>query len=235
MSDLPNVVEQAGVLLQNPLALQDAQYRRMIIDWGYQQIDAEYPVLGPFRAPLNGFRRVAARTEWERVIRTNGKELRSTVAGTAVRELQFQLQRREEAMRAADQLRIQQEQTRMTSEAQINSYTRMKEIDFVDWERRARLEQHWQEAAAAADSRRRMDESTNEAAMQISIQLSKATIAAMGTSSADAIFAATDHVNAKVLEIRRDTNLTPDEKHLQIKTLLDTLPMMLRNLRPNDV
>lgn len=191
MSDLPTVVEQAGVLLQNPLALQDAEYRKMIIDWGYQQIDAEYP-LDPVRAPLNRFRRIGARMEWERTIRTNGKELRSSVAGTAVRELQFQLQRREEAIRAADQLRIQQEQTRMTSEAQIDSYTRMKEIDFVDWERRARLEQHWQEAAAAADSRRRMEERINDAAAEISILLSKAKISAMGTSSADMIFEATD-------------------------------------------
>lgn len=234
MSDLPHVVEQAGVLLQNPLALQDAEYRRMIINWGYQQIDAEYP-LDPVRAPLNQFRRIGARMEWERTIRTNGQELRSTVAGTAVRELEFQLQRREEAIRAADQLRIQQEQTRMTSEAQIDSYTRMKGIDFDDWRRRAELEHKWKEIEAAADSRRRMDESINEAAMQISILLSKATIASMGTSSADAIFEVTDRINAKVLEIRRDPNLTPDEKHLQIKTLLDTLPMMLRNVRPNDV
>lgn len=226
---------QAGVLLQNPLALQDAQYRRMIIDWGYQQIDAEYPLLGPFQAPLNPLRRIGARMEWERVIRTNGKELRATVVGAAVRELAFQLQRREEAIRAADQLLIDQQRTRITTEAQIDSYTRMKQIDFLDWQRRAELEHRWREVEEAAASRRRMDETINATALQISVLLTEANIKAMGTAAADEIFAMTDRVNARILEIRRNADLSPDEKHIAIKTLLDTLPGMMRAARPHDI
>jgi len=56
-----------------------------------------------------------------------------------------------------------------------------------------------------------------------------------GSTSAQQTIDAANLVNGEIRRIRRDPDLTPDEQHLQIKTLLDTLPQMLRNLRPHDV
>lgn len=234
MSDLPATVHQAGLLFQQAMFQHDPAAMQHIIDWGYAQIEIEYPA-DPIRAPLNLIRRLAAQKEWRQVIRTSGRQLRGTIAAASVKELEFQLQRRRDAIVAADNQAAQERAVTFTQSQQIKSYTQMKDVDFTDWRERSRLEHEWREAEAAAESRRRMDERIQDTSLQISVLLHEAVIKSMGTTSADKIFAATDRVNAKVLEIRRDANLTPDEKHLQIKTLLDTLPMMLRNLRPNDV
>ncbi len=234
MSDLPATVQQAGLLFQQAMFQHDPAAMQHIIDWGYAQIEIEYPA-DPIRAPLNLIRRLAAQKEWRQVIRTSGRQLRGTIAAASVRELEFQLQRRRDAVLAEDRERGRREAVRFDTDVQVETYTRTREVDSTDWRERSRLEHEWREAAAAAESRRCMDERIQETSLQISVVLHEAVIKAMGTTSADKIFAATDRVNAKVLEIRRDANLTPDEQHLQIKTLLDTLPMMLRNLRPNDV
>ena len=57
MSDLPDPVKQAGLLFRRGDVQEDGQTREEIINWGYAQIEAEFPE-DPVRAPLNGLKRL---------------------------------------------------------------------------------------------------------------------------------------------------------------------------------
>lgn len=59
-----------------------------IVDWGYAQIEIEYPP-DPIRAPLNLIRGLADQKEWRQVIRTSERQLRGTIAASVI-ELEFQ-------------------------------------------------------------------------------------------------------------------------------------------------
>ncbi len=234
MSDLSPAMQQAETSFQNPLAMADPEYRRALSEWGYRQIDAEFP-LDPIRAPLNAIRRQLAILEWNKVIRTNGRELRGLVAGQAVAELTFQLERRQNEVRAADQ-----EQHRQGSML-FDQGVRTRDFDHTSavqqrnaiemLETQHRLAQQAEDAA----SRRRINELIAASEQEATRMIIDAWLKASGSTSAQQTVDATNLVNREIQRIRRDPDLTPDEQHLQIKTLLDTLPQMLRNLRSNDV
>jgi hypothetical protein len=233
-NNLPTRVMEAGSLLQNPLAHNDGDMRRQIIRWGYEQIDAEYPE-DPLRAPLNPLKRLWARQEWDRIVRTNGRELRNVVAGAAVEELKFQLQRRQHQITArdAEDLRQEQEvfnaQLRVQEAGQMAALQHTNQKDLLSWQHG--LTQDAEDAA----SRRRLQEQMAAADLEIRNLLTHAIIKASGASTADETIRATRLVNEEITRIRHDPNLSPDEQHVQIKNLLDTMPGMLRNLRPHDV
>lgn len=234
MSDLPDSVRQAGTMFQNPLALTDHAYRRKIIDWGFQQIDEEYP-LDAVRAPLNVFRRKRAQMEWEGVIRTNGRELRAVVAGHAIDQLRFELDRYRQNVLAADA----EARRRDGAAYDFDARQREQELNATRTQRLQieimRLQHELNQDAEAAASRRRQSERAHETEQAIAARIADAVIQSMGSTSAEETIKATRLVNEEIAKIRRDSNLTPDEQHLHIKTLLDTLPTMLRNLRPRDV
>jgi hypothetical protein len=215
-SNLPAAVLEAGALLQDPLAMQDAEHRRLIIEWGRRQIAQEYPE-DPIRAPLNVVRRKLALLEWERVIRTNGRELRSVVAGAAVRELEFQLQRRQEQLRAQDAERQRQEATRFDAELRIRETTQLADREHERQRDLLRLEHKLGQKAEDAASDRRIQEGIAAADQAIRQRLIEAVIETAGTNSAEETIRATRLVNEEITRIRRDPDLTPDEQHLHIK------------------
>jgi hypothetical protein len=57
----------------------------------------------------------------------------------------------------------------------------------------------------------------------------------MKQSSAQERIEATRMVNEEISRIRRDPDLTDDEKHLHIRSLVDTLPTLLKASRSHDV
>jgi hypothetical protein len=221
-------------LLQNPLALSDPEYRRTLIDWGFRQIEVEFP-LDPIRAPLNAIRRQLAILEWNRVIRTSGRDLRGVMAGQAVQELLFQLQRRQNQILAADaaaqqhRLDVQTSMLRIDEFGQTSAIQHRNEIDSMTTAHR--LNQEAEEAA----SRRRINELIAATDQEATKMIIDAWLKSSGTTSAQQTVDATRLVNEEINRIRRDPNLSTDEQHLHIKTLLDTLPTLLRNQRAHDV
>jgi len=225
---------QAGSLLQDPLALQDAEYRRMIIDWGYRQIDQEYP-LDALWAPLNPIRRKLALMAWDRVIRTQGRELREVVAGQAVEELRFQLDRRRTQLLAQDAERLRQTATLFDAEVRFRETKSLGDLEHERNKDLLLLQHDLSQRAEDAASHRRIRERIAESDEAITQLLVQAAIKASGSTAPEEIIRATQLVNDEMRRIRRDPDLTPDEQHLQIKTLLDALPFMMRTARPHDV
>lgn len=230
MSDLPVAAQQAGALLQSPLALQDGEYREMIIRWGYEQIEREYP-LDPIRAPLNVVRRKAAMMEWEHTIRTQGRELRNVVAGAAVEELNFQLERRRQQILAKDAQDIQR------SDAIFYGELRIKEGEYLAAQEHQRakelLQLQHQLAQEAEDEamRRRIREATFTTEAELYSFVVQEAVREAGILNVVDMIEATQKVNAEITRIRRDTSLSADEQHIHIKSLLDTLPAMLRTMQ----
>jgi hypothetical protein len=224
---LPDVARQAGVLLQNPLAQQDAEYRRMIIDWGRRQIEQEYPLDAVF-APLNPIRRKLALMEWDRVIRTNGKELRGIVAGAAVSELEFQLQRRQQHILAQDAEELREKATLFDAEVRFRETKRLADEEHARTKELIRLQHELGQEAEDNASRRRIEEKITETEQAISTLLIEAIVKASGLTKPEEVIRATSLVHAEIRRIRHDPDLTADEQHLHIKSLLDTLPQMLR-------
>src|SRR5215203_6277110 len=118
MSDLPAPVAEAGMLFRQPSILNDAEAMRQVIAWGHQQIDVAYPE-DPIRAPLNIVRRKLAHMEWNRVIRTAGKELRVTIASQIVRDLEFQIKLRQDRTLAEEAERRRRDATDYDRKARI--------------------------------------------------------------------------------------------------------------------
>lgn len=233
-SNLPAAVRQAGSLLQNPLALQDAQYQQMIIAWGRQQIEQQYPD-DPLRAPMNLVKRKLALMEWDRVVRTQGRELRQVVAGTAVQELRFQLARRQQQILAADAEARRTAAVTFDAQLRVTETTILADREHQRVQAVIQLQHQLAEAAADAASQRRVNERIAETDQQIRTLLIDALLKAAGDTSADETIRATQLVNREIVRIRHDPTLSPDEQHLQIKALLDTLPGMFRTIRARDV
>lgn len=234
MSDLPAPVAEAGLLFHRPSVIKDAEAMRQVIAWGHEQIDVAYPE-DPIRAPLNVIRRQLAHMEWDRVIRTAGRELRGTIATSIVRELEFEITRRQEQIRADDAEARRRAATTFDAEQRTREHAAMSEINLRLMEAQLRLSHELGQEAEDAASRRRKDERVNDAHQEIAILTAAAVVKTLGTSSAEKTLEATRLVNDEIARIRRNPDLTDDEKHLQIKTLLETLPQMLRGLRSTDV
>lgn len=233
-SNLPDHVLQAGSLLQNPLNANNADYRRTIIEWGRRQIEAEYPE-NPLWAPLNPVKKKLALMEWDRIVRTNGCELRNVVAGAAVEELKFQLQRRQAEILAQDAERRRREQMIHDGDFNLRMATELANRELERQKELIRLQHELEQRAEDAASRRRIDEEIVATDREIRRILIEAVLRASGASTAEETIRATESVNDAITRIRHNPDLSPDEQHVQIKALLDTLPHIVRNLRPHDV
>jgi hypothetical protein len=214
--------------------MSDPEYRRLLIDWGYRQIDVEYPPR-PGLAPLNPVRRKLAIMAWERVIRTSGSELRAIVAGQAVDELRFQLQRRQNEILAEDAEQRRRRAVTFDTEVQTKTFDHMTEAQQRTALETMREQHRLAQEAEDAASRRRIAEVNAAADQEIARLIIEACLKAAGSTSAEETIRATRLVNEEISRIRRDAGLTPDEQHLHIKTLLDTLPTIMRNMRAHDV
>lgn len=234
MSDLPATVVEAGLLFQRSAITTDAEAMRQISAWGHQQIDVAYPE-DPLRAPVNLIRRKLAHMEWDRVIRTTGRDLRGTIASQLVRELEFSITRRQDRIRADDAERIRQHAITYDTQMRVKEAGALAEIHGRVTADQMRLGHTLNEEAQDNASRRRITEQIRQMEGQITIMTTEALLRTMGTSSAEKTIEAVRLVNTEITSIRNNPNLTDDDKHLQIKTLLETLPTILRGSRSTDV
>ena len=234
MSDLPAPVAEAGLLFRQTAITSDAEAMRQVIAWGHQQIDIAFPE-DPIRAPLNIVRRRLAHMEWDRVHRTAGRDLRGTIASQIVRDLEFQIKRRQDEALAADAEARRQVAVASDGRQRIDEHIAMSEINLRLMEAQLRLSHKLNEKAEDAASGRRIKERINETQQEIARITAEAIVKTIGTTSAEKTIEATRLVNNEISRIRNNPTLTDDDKHLQIKTLLETLPHMLRNVRPQDV
>ncbi len=234
MSDLPPPVSEAGLLFRQTSITNDAEAMRQVIAWGHQQIDVAYPE-DPIRAPLNIVRRRLAHMEWDRVIRTQGRDFRGMIANSIVKELEFNIKRRQDEILRQDTEEHRQQQLRFDGTHAVCQQEAMNEIAMRMYEAQKRLDHELQQDAEDAASERRIKEEIAKTEQQVSILTAEAIVKTMGTSSAAKTIEATRLVNTEISSIRNNPHLTDDDKHLQIKTLLETLPHVLRNIRPQDV
>jgi hypothetical protein len=233
MSDLPREVSEAGLLFRNPILHGDQESLQRIIDWGREQIDREYPI-DHFRAPLNSYRRMRAHQEWDTVIRTAGASLRGEIASMAVRELQFEIERRRQEILAQDAERRRRESLRFDTDLQKEVFEDRSSIDLNNQITLLERQHTLAEQAADNASHRLLIERSHETEQQLTTMLTEAAVKAMGTSSAAQVLDAIKTVNAEVLRVRNDPTMSDDDKHLQIKNLLDTLPIVLQAARSRD-
>ena len=234
MSDLPAPVAEAGLLFQRATVMNDPAAYRRIIDWGYYQIDLAYPE-DPIRAPLNVIRRLRARQEWDKVVRTAGKELRGTIMNAMVRQLEFEIQRRETNILADDAEGRRQTAVRFDGDQRISEHERISRINQQLSAEQMRLAHTLSQEAEDKASARRIKEMIAENVAKIQLLLIEAQVKAAGTSEATKTIETVNRVNAEITVIRNDPHLTDDDKHVQIKTFLDTLPRILRGVRADDV
>jgi hypothetical protein len=233
VSDLPDSVQRRAPELQSALVAADPDSRRQLIAWGYRQIDAEFP-LDPIRAPLNAVRRRLAILAWEKAIRDSGAELRRVVVSQAPREVEFQIQRRQNEILADDAERRQRAAERYASQRHFEELQRTSRWTLDQQKELLKYEHDLTQSAEDAASRRRKEELLAEAEQERVSAIIDHWIATSGGTSVDDAINATNRVNQEISRIRRDPNLSTDEQHLHIKTLLDTLPSLLRNLRAHD-
>ncbi|MDQ3656189.1 MAG: hypothetical protein M3457_14065 [Chloroflexota bacterium] len=234
MSDLPGPVAEAGLLFRQTAITNDAEAMHEVIIWGHQQIDISYPE-DPIPAPLNIVRRKLAHMEWDRVIRAQGRELRVTIASQIVRDLEFAIKRRQDQILREDAEKERQKATKFDSGIRIDEHESISDINLRLMEAQLRLTHELNEKAEDAASARRIKERINDTQQEIAKLTAEAIVKAMGGSSAEETIKATRLVNDEISRIRNNPNLTEDDKHIQIRTLLETLPHMLRNVRPQDV
>lgn len=234
MSDLPPPVTEAGMLLQQPAIIRDPDAMKQIIEWGRQQIDITYPE-DPIRAPLNIVRRKFAHMEWDRVIRTQGRELRGTIASALVRDLEFQVKRHQENVLAADAEARRRGAVTFDGDRRIQEQEATTAIAMRMYDAQRRLDHELQQQAEDAASQRRIAERVNDAHQEIATITAQAIVRTIGSTSAEKTIEATRLVNDEIARIRRQPDVSEDEKHLQIKVLLETLPNLLRGLRASDV
>lgn len=234
MNDLPAPVAEAGLLFRQTSITNDAEAMRQVIAWGHQQIDVSYPE-DPIRAPLNIVRRQLAHMEWDRVIRTTGRDLRGAIASQIVRDLEFEIKRRQDEILAEQAEARRRAATMFDGEQRVREFGATSEINLRLMEAQLRLTHELNEKAEDASSARRIKERINETQQEIAKLTAEAIVKAMGSSSAEETIKATRLVNDEISRIRNNPDLTEDDRHIQIRTLLETLPHMLRNVRPQDV
>lgn len=234
MSDLPAPVAEAGLLFRRTSITNDAEAMRQVIAWGHQQIDISYPE-DPIRAPLNIVRRRMAHMEWDRVIRTSGRDLRVTIASQIVRDLEFEIKRRQDEILAEQAETRRRAATMFHGELRVREFGATSEINLRIMEAQLRLTHELNEEAEDVASARRIKERISETQQEIAKLTAEAIVKAMGGSSAEETIKATRLVNDEISRIRNHPALTEDDKHIQIRTLLETLLHMLRNIRPQDV
>lgn len=234
MSDLPAPVAEAGLLFQRSAITTDAEAMRQISAWGHQQIDIAYPD-DPIRAPLNLLRRKKAHMEWDKVIRTTGRDLRGTIASQLVRDLEFDITRRQDQIRAEDAESNRRQAITFDTEIRVKEAGVLAEMHHRIASDQMRLGHDLNEQAQDNASHRRITEQIQQMEVQITIMTSEAVIKTMGTSSAEKTLEAVRLVNAEIASIRHNPDLTEDDMHLQIKTLLETLPTILHGARSADV
>lgn len=249
MSDLPAPVVEAGLLFQRASILGDREALQRIIDWGHEQIDVAYPE-DPIRVPLNLIRRARAHREWDKVVRTAGKDLRGTIMSSIVRDLEFEITRRQDEIRADDQerrrrqavlfdadvrLKEQKHFSEHQSELRIKEHERISQINHRIAQEQIRLEHDLRQQGEDAASRRRKDERDQELEHQITLIFADAIKNQLGENPTQAMIDAASAVGHKLAEIRSNPAFTEDDKHLQIQILLQSLPRVIGGLRPRDV
>lgn len=234
MSDLPGPVAEAGLLFRRPMIAEDPAAMRQLIDWGHQQTDIAYPE-DPIRAPVNLIRRMNARREWDRVIRTLGKDLRGTIANQIVRDLEFEFKRRQDDILARDAEQRRREAVTFDGTQRVQEYDVTSQINLRNEKDRLRFSHELAEQAEDNASRRRKEERINETEQQIRLLISQAIQDSMGTSSAQEVLDLVTNITSRISEVRKDKSIDEDDQHIFIKTLLDSLPLMIRKVRDHDL
>jgi len=230
VSDLPKVVEEAGLLFRQASVRQDPQSMKRIIDWGHEQINVAYPE-DPIRAPLNVIRRQFARWEWNRVIRTAGRDLRGTIASTMVRELEFEIQRRQSDILARDAEIRRQEAVTFDTRQRIQEFDLTEQIKLHNDKQRMQFGHDLHQQAEDAASRRRSEELVVATEQEVIRLINEAVIASAGSNATKEAMETVTTINEEVARIRASTVLNDDDKHLQIKNWLDAIPMLLQQAR----
>lgn len=233
MSELPAHVVEAGLLFHRANIQNDPEVYKKIIDFGHHQINIAYPE-NPIRAPLNVFRRQRARWEWDEVVRTAGRNLRGTIANAMVRELEFEIQRREQDTIARDVEERRQEAVTFDGRLRIQEYDLTSQINVRTQKNLSEFTHDLQQKAEDAASRRRIAERIVDTQHELVMLTSQAIFESMGTSSANEVLDLVTKVSSEVTRIRHDKTIDDDDKHLHIKTLLDSLPLMLQRARHHE-
>jgi hypothetical protein len=229
-SDLPAPVQQAGLLLQQAHIARDPQALEFVRQWGHAQINATYPD-DPLRAPLNIVRRPLAHREWDQVVRTYGKTLRGAIMDAAVQDLRFKIELHQE------QLRAEAHEKRRQGAVLFDTHIRLQELDASEaiklkYDReRMQLTHHYEQESEDAASERRKSEHVSEAEKEVRILIGRAYTESIGTSSAQDMLDLVSKVNIELSRIRHDADLDDDDKHVHIKTLLDSLPHVIRSAK----
>lgn len=233
-SDLPAPVAEAGLLFQRASVVGDPEAMKRIIEWGHQQIDVAYPE-DPLRAPLNVIRRLRAHYEWDKVVHTTGRELRGTIMSAIVRDLEFEIKRRQDDTLARDA------EARRRDAVLFDAEVRTKEQEFIVnlhnqiTQDQMRLQHQLNQEAAENESKRRMEERAHETQQQINQKITEIIVAAMGRNPTDEVIRAAQRVGHQVAEIRSSTELTDDDKHDQIMILLQAMPQIFAAERARHV
>lgn len=230
MSDLPSQVEEAGLLFQQTGIQQDPESMRRIIAWGHAQINVAYPD-DPIRAPLNIFRRQFARWEWNRVIRTAGRDLRGAIASTMVRQLEFDIQRHQQDVLARDAEIRRREAVTFDTRQRIQEYDLTSQITLRNDKERLQYSHDLQQQAEDAASRRRSEELVVATEQEVIRLINEAVIASAGSNATKEAMDTVKTINAEVARIRASKVLNEDDKHLQIKNWLDAIPVLLQQAR----
>jgi hypothetical protein len=184
------------------------------------------------------------------VVRTAGKNLRGTIMSSIVRDLEFEITRRQEEIRADDQehrrrsavlfdaevrLNEQKHVSEHQSRLRIQEHERLSQINHRIAQEQMRLEHELHQQSEDAASRRRQDERAQEFEHQITLLFADAIKNQLGENPTQAMIDAARAVGHELAEIRRNPAFTEDDKHLQIQILLQSLPRVIGGLRPRDV
>ncbi|MGH2535628.1 MAG: hypothetical protein ACRDJW_25505 [Thermomicrobiales bacterium] len=234
MSDLPARVTEAGLLLHRASILSDPEALQRVIDWGHEQIDIAY-LDDPLRAPLNLYRRLRAHQEWDKVVQTTGRDLRGTIMSSLVKELEFEIERRQEDIRARDAERRRQEAARHDSQLRVDEHERISAIDLDRDRARLQRAHGLHEQAEDAASRRRREERTHDVDLEITAAFAAAIVEAIGPNPTDDMIDSARKIGHEIAAIRANPHLTDDDKHLQIQILIKSLERRTRSLRAHDV
>ena len=168
------------------------------------------------------------------MIRTAGEDLRGVIANQAVKDLEFELDRRRRQSLAEEEAQRERDKILFDSRVAIDTHQVTSRINLDNDKERMTHEHFLREEAEDRASERRIKELRETIEGDIARIGAEAIAKAMGTSSAEDVFNTVTTVNEEVRRIRNDPDLTNDDKHSSIKTLLENLPAMIYRASRHD-